>query len=207
MYREMIQRCAAGFGHPPRRSSSRNHRDYLRLDPPSWLKDDPDDGLNLLFENAEELLRNGVVVWGHLIQANSQLFQPGEKDCPAAVVYSLDPSRKIPPVDLRRIAQEIFALKGTVPSDQNRQKVARIITDEMLRFYGVAVPSVISPEYRCRFSVIQVFRKHLPGPEQCLKKGLFPIVVNPSEPFVVTILPSMFWPEDLVEWWNDEESP
>jgi hypothetical protein len=165
----------------------------------------PGDELKTLFRNFRNLRRNGQVVWGHIIQANSLLFSPGHGDLPAEVVYSLDDSNPIAPDKLGAVAQTLFSLKHTEPKGPELASIADYLTNELIRVFGKPVPSMISGRAKCHISTIYVVRKHLPKPRQCLQQSLLPIVVHPQPPHVCLVLPSRYWPDKLVNWWQHGE--
>ena len=55
---------------------------YWRVPKPLWLRLSPSDNLTTLFRRMKRLFREGVVVWGHLIQANALLYEDGSDNCP-----------------------------------------------------------------------------------------------------------------------------
>ena len=195
---EHLDRSKAKFGTAPRKFPQ-SIRNYLKLNKPPWLPQVPDDKINLIFEHSDRVLRDGVVVWGRVIQANQQLFEDGEHDCPGEVVYSLDDSRKVDVGFLEQLATKLFSLKGTEPSHEELAPIANYLTDQMIRVYGLDVPRILSPNLNCKISTVFFDRKHLPNQKLC--SLWLPIVVSRSAPFVATPLPERFWPRDLKELW------
>ena len=200
-----IVECARNLGPSPRWISLWDRLTYWRVDTPKWLKEFPDDATNIFFYNLGKLRRNGVVVWGHIIQANSALFKPGDFDSGAEVVYSLDLSYSVAPAELAAIASALFSLKHTEPPDPELAWFARYLTNELIRIYGRPVPASISPRRRCLVSTTYLPRKHFPGPDHCLKQSFLPILVNPKPPHVAMVLPSRYWPESMLDWWHFDE--
>jgi len=165
-----------------------------------WLWLSPGDKMATLFRNTNPLFRDGVVVWGHVIQANQLMFQPGSENCPGEVVYSLAESHQVDPDTLAQVARDLFSLKGTHPNHPELNPIANYLTDEMIRVFGLPVPKVISPTLPCQISTTMFFRKHLPRQRLC--SSLLPLVVNPSPPFVALPLPERYWPPELLAWWT-----
>lgn len=195
-----IQECIENFGHPPRRQSLWNKLTYFRIPKPAWLRTNPSDALTTLFDNLPTLFTEGTVVWGHVIQANSLLFEPGAFDCPGELVYSLEDARRVDADYLREVAHTLYSLKGTEPDDPELTPIAEYLTDEMIRVFGLPVPRAISPNLRCRISTTFFVRKHLPLRRLC--NLLLPIVVYPREPYVAMPLPERYWPQPLIDWWS-----
>ena len=201
MFREMIAECEANFGPPPRRYSLWDRLTYLWLVRPEWIYQEPVDDLETLFLNRWKLWRDGRVVWGHFVQANSQLFMPGKENNPAELVYSLD-APDLGLEELSEIASALFSLKRTTPDDPQEKAIADHLTNEYTRVFGLPVPPAFSPPARCMVSTTYVVRKHLPGPDHCLRKTLLRVVVLPTPPHVVLPLPSRYWPKSVREWWR-----
>ena len=196
--------CIENFGEAPRRFCLRDRLGYLRLPKPLWLCLDPFDELRTLFRNHRTLLADGKVVWGYIVQANYLLHEEGNDNCPGEIVYSLDEGNGVDHIYLGQLASELFALKGTRPSDPELLRIAEYLTDEEIRVFGLSVPSSISVAH-CQLSTTLFVRKHLP--KRHLRAPLLPVVVNPKEPYVVMPLPERYWPEDLVEWWSGPPFP
>ena len=175
---------------------------YWRVPRPAWLHWYPNDELSTLFGNIDNLRRDGRVVWGYIIQANSLLFTAGSDDLPAEVVYALDVSNPIAPDKLSAVAQALGSLKHTRPADPDLASIADYLTNELTRVFGRPVPSNLSPGHKCQISTIYVIRNHLPKPQQCLQQPLLPIIVHPNPPHVALVLPSRYWPHELMAWWR-----
>lgn len=196
----LLRECIDQFGPAPREFSFWDRMTYLRVPKPSWLRQDPTDRLNILFKNLQTLFADGIVVWGHIVQANSLLFSNNSYNCPGEVVYSIPDRRHADPPRLEQVARKLFALKGTEPGDSNLAPIAEYLTDERIRVFGLRVPSHISPDLRCQISSTFFVRKHLPHRRLCA--GFLPLIVNPVKPFVVMPLPEGYWPDALLEWWS-----
>lgn len=197
---DVIHECIERFGPAPRHQSLWNKLTYFRIPKPLWLRANPSDGLTTLFDNLPTLFTEGRVVWGHVIQANSLMFEPGVFDCPGELVYSLDDAQRVDPDRLREVADQLYSLKGTEPEDPELASIAEYLTNELIRVFGLPVPRAISPNLRCRISTTFFVRKHLPLRRLC--NSLLPIVVYPREPYVAMPLPARYWPQPLVDWWS-----
>jgi len=173
---------------------------YFRVAKPSWIKEYPTDKIMVLFQNMRTLFRDGIVVWGQVIQANSHIFEDGIYNVVGELVYSLDESIRTKPEYLQEVASALGELKGTLPDNPELKPIADYLTDERIRVFGLRVPTTISPAAQCRISSTYFVRHHLPT--RRLSNTLMPIVVNPREPFVAMPLPGRYWPKSLVEWWS-----
>lgn len=198
---ELLHECIHNFGEPPRRFSIWDRLSYLNVPKPSWLQLNSADKLTTHFKHLNTLYSEGIVVWGHIVQANQLMFKDGPHSCPADLVYSIDAPILVHPEYLEDVAMELYGLKGTKPSDPELQPIAHHLTDEYTRVFGWPVPSSISPSIRCKTSTTYLFRKHLPKRRLCT--SLLPVIVNRQEPHTATVLPERYWPVELVEWWSD----
>jgi len=168
---------------------------YPKIPMPSWAVNDP---LARLWKDFPTLLKAARVVWAHIVQANELLFQRGSQDCPGEVVY--DPRGLKEAGDLAVVAEQLFSLKGTKPFDSELVAVADHLTSERSRVFGRPVPKKIS-EYPLRFSTIFFCRKHLPN--RRLSLPCFPILVNEECLGSVMVLPSRWWPAELIDVWKE----
>lgn len=201
MFHEAIEECIESLGPTPRRVSWWDRITYWQVKRPKWLKKNPGE-LETFFDLIPELRRYGRVVWGHIVQANRQLFTPGPLDCPADVVFSLDDASRVDPRRFSAVARGIYALKETQPWDPELSLIAEYVTNEMAAQFGLRIPREISSQHRCLMSTIYIIRKHLPGRAPCLRQKIMPLLVNPEPPHVVMVLPSRYWPDQLIDWWE-----
>lgn len=199
----ILNGCRERFGPAPRRFGWYDRTTYLHVFRPAWCKT---DDLRVYFENRERLLREGIIVWGHVVQANEKLFRRepdeiwGGHNLPGEVVYCDDPDREISVYDLGNVAHALFALKGKPQDDREKQFLSDHLANELTRVFGVPIPEVLSPEFPCRLSTTYFERDHLPG--NCLRRNYFPLLIASAEPRAVMVLPSRYWPASLVALWE-----
>lgn len=194
----VIEKCREAFGTAPRRIPIWLRLAHFRVRRPRWCQ--IDNGLYQYFMNRDHLIREGTVVWAHLIQANELLFRDGWDDCPALVVYCLDPNERDLPGKLQEIASRVFSLRYKKPEDISLQPIAASITDEYSMVLGFPIPDSISQGVPSAMSAVYVQRKHLPNRK--ISKGLFPIVLSQTNPRIVMILPCRYWPKPLRTLWS-----
>ena len=199
MLQKSLQICREEFGDPPRSFGWWERNTYLRIPTPLWAKRNKSEKLNELFENIPTLFKEGVVVWGQIIQANQLLFSPGSDNCPGEVLFSAS-KRVESDVDvLRQVASSVASLKGTQPEEPHAASVAEYLTDEMIRVFGLRAPDLIACGIKCRISTTFFVRKHLPN--GYLSSGVLPLVVLPREPCYAMPLPSRYWAPELIRDW------
>ena len=197
-WKDALDKCVANFGAAPRKFGIWENMSYMNIPRPSWL--DAGDQLKTIYDNVKALYRDGRVVWGHVIQANGMLFRDGEHDCPGELVYSLTEGPQPNPQYLKDLAHQLFKLKGTKPTDPDLAPIADYLTDEMIRVFGLPVPTSLSPSLSCHISTTMFVRKHLPMKK--LVTTLLPIVVSTNQPHVAMPLPEKYWADELLSWWK-----
>ncbi|HEX8988256.1 MAG TPA: hypothetical protein VF816_09850 [Rhodocyclaceae bacterium] len=169
----------------------------LRAMDPGWMGKGP---LAEVFAGQALLLEKGLVVWGALVQANNGLFQAGEDDLPAALLYSTDPHFEARPQALRRIARELFAYKGGgAPAPLKR--IADMLADEYEVAFDVPVPDLVT-DRPAAISAFLAYRRHLPG--GVLTGAWFPVLTHPDTRARM-IAPRQFWPDELVALWRSRK--
>jgi hypothetical protein len=175
-------------------------RQYLEAEPPAWLKRSPKDEMNDPFRNRETILRDGRVVWAAIVQANNQIFKRGSVDVGASVVFSEDPWFDERPQELRRIAADLYQLKGTDQNDPDVSAIARMLTSELMRGVKMPVPARFTTQRRVFHSPIMLVRKHLP--KGFLADQIFPALVDAEGKGQLILVPAAFWPASLLHEWD-----
>jgi hypothetical protein len=195
----IINSCRDLFGPAPR---SERPADRIELDPEleqSFVE--RGDELLRILQDQGRLLARGRVCWGQLVQANKILFDPDNQyTCPANVVYSTDPFFDGRLSLLTSMARGLFAQKGSGRADRELQEFVDAVTDEMARVLRREMPHSYTGGRCVCFATCFVQPAHLPGGH--LTRPSFPVIVNPEETPSVMLLPSRYWPEDLVAHWR-----
>lgn len=171
---------------------------YLML-PPRYAFFGGDTRYDKLYTNQLNLYKHGRVVWGHLVQANGELFSKGRRNLPAAFIYSLDPIVDSHPDILAKAATILFETKGDISRNERTEfaKISYILTDERIHVWKLPVPLSATEGVQCYYLSNMVFRKHLPG--RMLNGNLFPFLVCPEKTDVGFILPSRLWSKEFIE--------
>ncbi len=187
-----LEETRAKLGPAPRDGEALRGLSAVR---PEWMEEN--DRLLAAYREQRLLLRYGRVVWGFLVQANEQLFQPGEVDCPADLIYALDPSWDGRLGELAAVADRLFATKGS-PVDRLSQALA----DEHVRLMRYPLPEWLLAEEAAYNAAVMVIRAHLP--DGVLQRRFVPLLVDPDKTEVALILPARFWSEGLLAAWRGE---
>ena len=175
---------------PPRNMGMRAWFGTWAVPSPPWLKSN--DPLRLFFKERHRLLREGVVVWGAIVQANQLLFENHAIDAPCEVVYCPDVEASVDPEWLLEAASDLFALKSQVDLDSELQPIADHLTDETTRSFGRNVPRSYIREHPLALTTMLLFRKHVPGKK--LTGRLLPILITQDAPRVAMVVPFRMWP-------------
>ena len=200
---ELLEACRARFGNSPRQLSADNQKVFkLKLTPDmkQMFDENRDPMLKILAE--QHLLRDrGDLVWGHLVQANSMIFDPANTyTLPANVIYSLDSHFDGRVLHLGQIAHGLFGQKGSVPADRELREFVRVITDERERILRRQLPLTYCGGHSVYFTSCFIQPSHLP--RKCLTGSSFPLLVNFAETEAVMILPYQFWPDAYTRQWT-----
>lgn len=148
------------------------------------------------------LLTKGIVVWGHIVQANSLLFKKGKNNYSAAIVYSLDPIFNSNLSQLSRIAWELYELKDRHvehPEVIDLKAIANAITNETDCLFNIKIPESIALDRVVYYTTIAVYRQDLPT--KYLRNNWFPLLIAPGVTENVMILPAKYWHRNLVRTW------
>ena len=149
-------------------------------------------------EAYENLLCEGRVVWGSLVQANVGIFQPGVNDLPATYIFSTEDYFKNNPNHLLEISNRIFKLKGAISGDTLIDATAERITDEYKDSCGYPIPYRLTEGHDVYMSSVFLFRSYLP--ERRLTSRILPLLVNVPHNGLALPLPLNFWSDQMIEW-------
>jgi len=191
--RQLIEECRANFGSAPR-AFSWSTRMYHNTTMPQWCQADP---LRGIYRDRNKILQHGRIVWGHIVQANMNLFYLLPGDAPATAIYSLDSRFDEDPQPLKEIAKKIYELKGKTQDNSSLVNISNFITNEMARPSKEVVPSVLAGDTQYLLTTIMVMRKHMPF--GFLSARLLPLVVAPGQSEWSFVLPARYWPTALID--------
>jgi hypothetical protein len=159
------------------------------------------DKLLEVLEDQDVLRDHGQLLWGHLVQANQLLFDPENRHTLAAnVIYSTDPFLNGRVAVLARIAPGLFSQKGTVNADRDLKEFVRAITNERERILRRKLPRGYCGGRSVYFATFFIQPSHLP--DKCLTRPAFPLLAHYERTEAVMILPSRFWPPELIAQWR-----
>jgi Fe-S cluster assembly iron-binding protein IscA len=168
---------------------------------PTPLRMDPrDDVPASVRPHYEQLLREGEVVWGHVVMANRALYEPGDRDHPGNVVYSPKAHFDEHPEDLTAIAHAVYALKDTAPDDPALAEVAATISDDYNGVEKQRLPKALTGGRVVYLAWTIFHRSRLP--KGYLADRLVPLLICPKQTPANMVLPLPYWPRELAEQWG-----
>ena len=190
LYKELLQM---------RENYKCNPLNDIKLSRPEWL--DSEDPMSEIYENKSLLLQKGEVIYAHIVQANTILFKRFPSfDCPAQIVYSLDPYFMEQPDVLQDIAWGIYSYKGqdlnSVPDEW--KETARVITDEYDRTDFTFTLNLNDRLLEYHMIPTMIYRKLLPKRKLC--GNLLPVLALPESKQVL-ILPNKYWTNNFTKAW------
>ena len=208
-WQQWLSECRTRFGNAPRHFEKATER-LLLVNPPWVTKLRFGDALATLVQNntLRKLCCTGDVVWGHVIQANLELFSPAPSvasytyDRPGELVFSPGSDVAVSPQHLARVASELVGLKYAEDREPELQPWADYLNAETVRVVGKQVPARLSPSTSCFASTTLFRRSHLP--EGLLRQPLLPIIVAKRKPYFAIPLPHTYWPTSLLGWWSKD---
>lgn len=188
IYAEMLGYVRASMGAPPRRRVLSSER----VRAPGWTKRHP--ALADIPRRQQLLLREGEIVWGAVVQANTRMFRPGWFNHAGNMIYSLDEAVDATPHILLAAVDEIYAAKGGYGYDVELQAIADMLHDERGAAQDLHVPTELTRGVPCYITNVVFDRSHLPRGK--LDVNLMPILVDPRMSAVM-IVPYWHWPHPL----------
>ncbi len=197
---EELKKIEKNLGTPPRSFSFMQKSTYLKLRNPGWKWEESD--LALIIPKWPEILKNGKLSWGHVIMANSLMFETSIYDHPGLLLIDTDPC-ETSPAELESTSMQMYQLKISEHQAQTSDKmiIQELLQDEHNFPIGFEVPKEFNP-YDDRFiSTVYFQRKHLP--ENRLITSLLPVIYC-EETKITFIVPSKYWSPEFIEWWKEE---
>lgn len=169
------------------------------VDAPAWCE--ANDPLMASFRHQARLFGEGRVVWASFVQANAALFQPGDDDCAALVVYDRDGGADDDPHALQEVAAAVHELGRAAPDAPELAALAALVADEGASGRGLCRPlePAIAAGLALATTSLVVHRDHLPG--GLIEGELLPLLVHEATRASL-VLPCEYWSEPLLAAWG-----
>ncbi len=193
---ESLNACRLNLGPGPRTFSFGDKRGYLRIPLPEWIADA--EPLREILRQQNALLREGRLVWASLVQADERLFRPGDHDHVSMVIYSPDAAAfDEHPDRLSALAHEVRTRNDTGHEDPELRTLATMLADDVEYAPRMRVPKSLAGDAEVYCTHIIIARRHLP--DGTLRNGHFPLLIHPDVTPMTMMLPSRYWPQELVQ--------
>ena len=106
-------------------------------------------GYEAAFERREELVLEGELVLGAVVMANTLLYKYKNKhDCPAVFIYSYEKYFEENPNKLKKLAQEIYAIRElseqVLSKDSVKKEIADCLKDEETPQFNIELSKQLS---------------------------------------------------------------
>lgn len=171
---------------------------YNRLNKPDWMTEYNISTYESIYENQRMIFKEGRVVLASLVQANSLLFNEGENNHPAVMIYSDDLYFEKHPLELVEIASNLYNIKGKKGYEEDVQVFADHLANEVETLFSYKIPEKLTKGKEVFYTSFMVHREHLPN--KCIDFRLFPAVVLPEKTEGTMILPSRYWEDGFHEY-------
>jgi hypothetical protein len=198
----MMPELRSAVGSPPR---GLDLRPGDRLERPTWTEPAPDDPYEVVFTDEDLVLARGQLVWGHVVEADPGLLEPGYEVLAARVVYGLDESFDLRVDLLRDVAGAVLELRGTQPSDRAVARLADLLTNEYLVVFNHPVPSALWNGPTLHYTSLLVSPLLLP--DDYLVSLWLPLLVLPGKTDASLVLPVRFWTDEVKRTWQGGRLP
>lgn len=152
------------FGPPGRAFNFDGWKKYLNIKWRLWMFIDGNDGIGRVRKRFRHLMANGVLVWGHMAQANTAIFDDdGTTDVPGDIVF-VRPGEEDPQRGdwLASLGRTLSAVKPDSSPDPRIVAIGKHFSDDYDRAKGLPVPKSYSPDYATVLTSVLFVRKHLP---------------------------------------------
>lgn len=188
---EWAKKIEANLGEVPRTFGPAEQEQW-RMRPPAWCgwgaKDD-----SVPYVLQWELLREGRLVFGHLVQNHSTAFEVGTGDAPGVALYSPDAAYVEDPSPLVALAKQLRGWKQAKEAPDARfTRIVNGLIHEVDPMVGLQVPPD-AVEGRDVFLTSLIFvRKDLPDGFISMNTPL-PMLLHATRPGVCRLVPSIYW--------------
>lgn len=166
---------------------------------PSWFAEVP--RLAPTREGADRLWSAGAPVWGRILMANTDLWEPGVGPSAVEVLWSDDPWVRRFPEALDAPAEAYWTLKSGDTAAAGLRSLLAFAKEEQRHYTRGPFPALLSGARVVLHATMLVYREHLPT--RRLVDRCVPLVRAPNgEPAMVQIAPVAYWPPELVQVWE-----
>ncbi len=198
-HQAILKQVEKAIGAAPRKFHFFDRLTWFKQDFPGW--DWQDDDIRHSVHQWKHVFEQGRLTWGHIVQVNRLMFEKSEHNCPGEVLIWHDRAHPFDADAFALAAHNLFELKGTSEElvDGEEKAFAAQLENERARGYGARIPARIAHGLDLRASTIFFQRRHIPN--GIITASLFPILYLEESPMVAVMVPSKFWPKELLRAW------
>ncbi|MBX2798332.1 MAG: hypothetical protein KTR31_11700 [Myxococcales bacterium] len=164
---------------------------------PEWIYG---DRLSAIYDRYREIVQHGELALGVIMMANRTLWEPGDNDAPASIVYTFDPVLQEWPERMEQIRHRLYEFHGSTGTPE-RDPWRRLLLDRLNSGYERTMHQRIDPEITGGFvayeSAVMLFRRHLRG--GVVSDRFLPMLVlrRGGAPHPAVVVPASLWPGGL----------
>jgi hypothetical protein len=141
------------------------------------------------FQNLRNVVKNGVPITAYIVQAHEGLFKPGSGPLPCLVLFSFQSEVESEGEYMRYLADRLFALKNTQPTDVDGRYLANLCTDEHpVPYRRRRLPNSFTDGSTIYCADLWVKRAYLRG--GYLRGNTLPCLAEPGDVGGIELIPS-----------------
>lgn len=188
------------IGKAPRALDARTRADFVRPVGDGLPKTDQ---LQELRTTTEILLEHGEVTLARIYMANTGIFEPGDEDLPAGLVFGFDRQFVARPELLEMIGHHLFdfceSQEPPLPVAPWLRRTFDGIYSGYERPFFERVPPILTRGRVAYHSTVMIYRNHL-GPKRTLSSMTVPILAcrDPELCPHQLLIPVSYWPPRLI---------
>lgn len=152
--------------------------------------------VRFLQQRLDALRSTGVTRNVVLIQANHELFQPGDGDRMSLVLLTFDQEWNSDPERMQQLARQLFALKGRPMSSDPIMAAAvnAVSNDFAIEDRRQAIPTELTGGVKLYAADLHIYRDFLPEGRLTEQTRVLPVLAEPGDQGRIEMLP---WPGSL----------
>lgn len=184
-FEKIIKEIRNNYQNSPKKNFALSH--------PTWINNTE---LKSIYHEKKSLARNGKIVYGHLIQANSKIFRRVifGGSLPGVMLFSMDPYYDKHPEEINNIANEIYKYKNHKYAPIEIRKFVELISNEYTYVQNAELPMSLTPNGKVYYTTFMIWRKHLI--KKHLTVSIFPIIADPDNVKSSMIVPKEYWTKE-----------
>lgn len=193
-FKKELEKMRKGYARKPLKN--------IDIPCPRWIQNPENHEEGKLFTEKDELIRDGILCYASVVQANQILFCDEPRvDSAANLLYSTDDVICENPQLLKSLSQLLFMYKDRDPEQipDEWKSIAAAITAEDGDCYTTVSTTVCNQPVQACFNANLITRSLLPKNKLC--GNLLPVLAIPGKCVSVLILPEKYWSRNFKKAW------